>query len=259
MEKVDTDCKQGEMVIATVGDRAISVEDLFAYLRFSFNWNIVNGLVEQTLVEQALDEYEVEAEDEEIAAYADSFRAKHGLLSVKDTEQWLQSAGMTAENFYDSCEFAVRQNKLRDRLFSDETVRQRFVMSRGDYESVELYEIVVQKESKAKEIAALIQDGKSFFELAKQYSEDEATRKLCGYIGPQIRSQLRPELESRIYAAKEGDVIGPIKSVGYHHLVFIEKFHLPELTHAIQEEIRNALYATWKKERLDTASIDLLL
>ncbi|HEY9788535.1 MAG TPA: hypothetical protein V6D17_24310, partial [Candidatus Obscuribacterales bacterium] len=61
------------------------------------------------------------------------------------------------------------------------------------------------------------------------------------------------------YAASEGDVIGPIKSVGSYHLILIEKFHHAEFTAAVQEEIREKLFAAWKKERLDTTPIELCM
>ncbi len=248
---------QTEAIIATVDDRPISIDYLFQFLRLTLNWTIVDSLMERTLIEKAFAENGISVPEEELIAFVEKYRADRGLLTAAETEKWLEDNKLTADELYDLCEFELKEEQLKNSLFTDDDIRARFVLSRGDFETVELYQIVIGKESKAKEIAALIHDGKSFFELARQHSEEDATRKVCGYTGKVVRTSIRPELESRIYGASEGDIIGPIKSLGSHHIVLVEKFHHVEFTPQIQEEIRAILYRGWRQERLQMADVDL--
>lgn len=247
---------EGETLLR-VGEDYLETGDLIRYLRLTLNWPVIQGLVKRTLIEQALDDHDIEVEEESLEARVEEFRAERGLLTAAETEAWLAERSLTTDDLYDLCEFAAGEELLKMKLFDDEKVRERFVFKRSDYDRVELYMIEVKSEDKARELAALVRDGKSFFELARQHSENDETRKLCGYSGICTRSSLRPELESRIYGAERGDVLGPVKSLGSHYLILVEEFHPAELDQTTVETIRDELFSLWTRELFETGDIEL--
>lgn len=79
-----------------------------------------------------------------------------------------------------------------------------------------------QAKTKAEENLKKIQDGKSFDETAKANSEDVESKDQGGELGYVNRGQTVKEFEDAIFAAKKGDLIGPIRTQYGWHIISIE-------------------------------------
>lgn len=80
---------------------------------------------------------------------------------------------------------------------------------------------------------------KLFKTLAKQYSEDEASKNKGGEIGFVVRGQFVPEFEAQALSMKVGDISEPIRTpFGWHIIRVIDerKVYVPN-----KEEARNAI------------------
>jgi len=80
----------------------------------------------------------------------------------------------------------------------------------GDVESVQ---------QRAEEIVAEARTGADFAELARQYSEDEATREAGGDLGLIEPGQMVPEFEGAAFALLEGEVSEPVTSTFGVHVI----------------------------------------
>ena len=114
-------------------------------------------------------------------------------------------------------------------------------------------------EAKAKLTAALqsIQGGKSFAEVAMAVSEDEATKKRGGSVGwrKKATTDFGTELENKIFAAKEGEVIGPERSDRGLELVKVEGFREGDIAlDKARAELAEELYRAAKGKELAQAS-----
>ncbi len=114
-------------------------------------------------------------------------------------------------------------------------------------------------EAKAKLTAALqsIQGGKSFAEVAMAVSEDEATKKRGGSVGwrKKATTDFGTELETKIFAAKEGEVIGPERSDRGLELVKVEGFREGDIAlDKARAELAEELYRAAKGKELAQAS-----
>ena len=114
-------------------------------------------------------------------------------------------------------------------------------------------------EAKAKLTAALqsIQGGKSFAEVAMAVSEDEATKKRGGSVGwrKKATTDFGTELENKIFAAKEGEVIGPERSDRGLELVKVEGFREGDIAlDKARAELGEELYRAAKGKELAQAS-----
>lgn len=114
-------------------------------------------------------------------------------------------------------------------------------------------------EAKAKLTAALqsIQGGKSFAEVAMAVSEDEATKKRGGSVGwrKKATTDFGTELENKVFAAKEGEVIGPERSDRGLELVKVEGFREGDIAlDKARAELAEELYRAAKGKELAQAS-----
>ena len=114
-------------------------------------------------------------------------------------------------------------------------------------------------EAKAKLTAALqsIQGGKSFAEVAMAVSEDEATKKRGGSVGwrKKATTDFGTELENKVFAAKEGEVIGPERSDRGLELVKVEGFREGDIAlDKARAELGEELYRAAKGKELAQAS-----
>ena len=90
--------------------------------------------------------------------------------------------------------------------------------SRNLSQANELIELVKQK----------LDEGESFPELVKQYSEDEPTKELNGSLGETDGTMFPAEFEIALNSMKEGDLYGPIELLSSVHLIKLDKIIEPE-------------------------------
>jgi len=239
--------------------QSFTASEFFKYVRLSFNWSIVQQAVKHKILELAFRENEIGATDAEVMKGLEKFRLERKLLTSEATSNWLHHHGLSPEDLYEICQFEVNLSKLKEKLFGEEVIRKHFAFHRTQFEKVELYQIVTKKEEKAKEIAALLKDKNCFFDLAKFQSEDEATARLCGYMGLQKRNELVAEIESKIFAAKEGSMVGPIKALKRFQFFYIEKFYPPAFDEATQIAIREQLFGEWLAHKANHSNLEILV
>jgi len=71
--------------------------------------------------------------------------------------------------------------------------------------------------AQAESVLAQVKGGANFEALAKKYSEDEGSKDKGGDLDYFGRGQMVKEFEDAAFAAKPGDIVGPVKSqFGYH-------------------------------------------
>lgn len=114
-------------------------------------------------------------------------------------------------------------------------------------------------EAKVKLTAALtsIQGGKSFAEVALAVSEDEATKKRGGSLGwrKKATTDFGSELETKIFAAKEGELIGPERGERGLEIVKVEGFREGDIPiEKARQELAEELYRAAKGKELAQAS-----
>ncbi len=88
-----------------------------------------------------------------------------------------------------------------------------------------------------------------FEELAKKFSKDVQTAMRGGDMGYQKRGQLLPEIDSAVFAAKLGEVLGPFRSPhGYHIMKVFD--HIQEGYQELDDKLRQNILNRLKGERI---------
>ena len=97
-----------------------------------------------------------------------------------------------------------------------------------------------EAEIRAKGVAQIALAGGDFAALAKKHSDDPGTMDRGGDLGWFGRGGIDPEFEKAVFAAKPGDIVGPVRSQYGYHIIRVDGFR-PEQQRPfedVQEQVR---------------------
>lgn len=254
---MDTD---SNLVVARAGGREIKAADVIHYLRFSDDREVLHRCVEFYLVQMACDDAHITCTEAEVEEYAMEFRTGEGLLTEAATRKWLKQQRLSDDDFEVLMEYQLKEKKLKSLLVKENgRLDKLFIHARNGLDAVELYQIVVDEESAARELLSLLSEGAEFFGLAKSHSQDEKTRAQCGYMGILRRNDLRAEVKSVVFACQEGEIAGPVKTLGTYRIYLVERFIPAKLDDEIERELTDEYFREWLARRLTSTSSEILL
>ncbi|HKL02876.1 MAG TPA: peptidylprolyl isomerase [Cryomorphaceae bacterium] len=106
-------------------------------------------------------------------------------------------------------------------------------------------EVKESLEQRANEVYEKLQEGESFEELAKKYSDDRSSASKGGELPPFGTGRMVPEFEEAAYGIQNpGEVVGPIKSMyGWHIIKLIDRVPLKSF-----DEMKKELEAKIKRD-----------
>jgi parvulin-like peptidyl-prolyl isomerase len=181
------------------------------------------------------------------------------LFDEEATERWFASRHLTYEDWELLLEDDVLMRKLREAL-TDGKVKEYFAVHRLTFDAATLSRIVVNDEDVARELRAeIVEEGADFHALARKYSMDEWTKPASGYVGVVKRKNLEPLVESVVFGAKAGEVVGPVKTDDGWELVKVESLHPATLDDDTRETIQSYLFEEWLSNQRRKAQISVPL
>lgn len=108
---------------------------------------------------------------------------------------------------------------------------------------------MLEKRTKAEEVAKKARDGESFESLVAQYSEDPRSRSKGG-VYEFVPGQLDPDFESVAMKMSPGEISAPVKSkYGYHIIKFIEL--KPSRKEALEGKLSDDIRDRLKREKTE--------
>lgn len=117
------------------------------------------------------------------------------------------------------------------------------VINLRDKKEARARHILVATEADAKDIEKKLADGKSFEELAKQYSKDPGSAKQGGDLGYFTKDKMVKEFADAAFAMKKGQVSKPVKSQFGWHIIKLEDLRPVTIPtyNAVKEQLRAAV------------------
>jgi putative peptide maturation system protein len=245
------------VVVATLPGGNLTLHDLLYTLKLNGKLSVlVNEAVRDRLIEEAARKEGITVRDEELQKAADAFRQEMGLVRAADTHRWLGDNHLSLHDLETFLERNLVRQKLADRVTQD-LVEQHFAENRAKYDRARLAHIVVAKEGVANELLSQIQEeGLDFAAAARKYSLHEPSRRVGGSLGVVARKSLSPGVESAVFSARPGDVVGPLKTDMGYHLIKVEEVLLGQLDAKAAEAIRAELFEDWLRERVKQARVE---
>ena len=130
---------------------------------------------------------------------------------------------------------------------------------------VKLSHILCKTEKDALDVKKkLSAKGSNFAQIAKEYSEDHGSKDAGGDLGQFIEGQgLVPELETKVFAMKAGEISQPIKTeFGYHIVLVHEKkdVQIPsreELKQSLVKRINNNAIQEYAQKLIKDVGLEL--
>lgn len=118
-----------------------------------------------------------------------------------------------------------------------------------DEREVHARHILVPSEQEAKDAKKQIDSGKSFEEVAKQYSKDPGSAKQGGDLGYFTKDKMVKEFADAAFAMKKGEVSGPVKSPFGWHVIKVEDSR--KVQAPTYNEVKDQLKAKLQEKRLN--------
>lgn len=250
---------QSESIAMEVNGERVSLDDLLRLAKWNGQLQFVQAALDAALLRQAAVARGIKVSVDELQQAADDFRVTHELYSSESTEAWLKARHLTYEDWELLLEEQCLVHKLRE-LLTANRVEQFFAENSLDFEVASISRILIETEDVARELRAQIaDDGADFHALAREYSIDTATKPAGGYTGPVRRVEMDALMETAIYGANCGDVVGPVKTSRGWALIKVETFQRIALNDATRETIKSQLLEEWLDERRRQALIRIPL
>ena len=200
----------------------------------------------------------IQVSEAEIQERADQFRRVRGLHRASDTNKYLDAMRITLDEFEAFITASLYREKMLGKVCDDQAVQGYFKLNSPKFDSIEVSHIVVDSEPKAKEMVAVLRDDPdSFDEMAREHSIAE-TRERGGLIGKVLRGSLRPDLESKVFNAAAGDLLGPFASGDrtVFEIFRVNATHPARLDDDTATEVRRLLKEDWLRVRAQEHVID---
>jgi parvulin-like peptidyl-prolyl isomerase len=199
--------------LVRIDDEVITTEEFVKLLKFTGRFDeLMEDIVKDKLTIHAARKQGVSVSPDEIQERADQLRRVRGLHRAVDMNRYLDSSGLTLDDFEQLVTEMLLHEKISEQIGSDEAVEEYFSLNSPKFDSIEVSHIVLDSEGKAREIMAILEDDpESFEELAREHSISD-TGEEGGYIGKVLRGSLQTEVESKVFNASEGDLLGPFPS-----------------------------------------------
>jgi peptidyl-prolyl cis-trans isomerase C len=208
--------------------------------------DVLDYLIEQTLIEQAAEDAGFTVSEQELDAEIQRLQTETGEGAF---QQWLHSNQYTLDEFRQVLRSQLITQTMIDRVATE-------IGSAAD--QVHARHIVVASVDTAEAILSQLEQGADFATLARTYSLDESTRMNGGDLGFFPRGLLlAPEVEEAAFALAVGETSQIIQSdFGIHIVQVLERDPARQLSSEIYQRLRAAAFEEWLDQLWQTATIE---
>jgi peptidylprolyl isomerase len=243
-----------------IDDEVITTEDFVKLLKFTGRFDeLMEDVVKDKVTIHAARKQGIEVTPEEIQERADQLRRVRGLHRAVDMNRYLDATGLTLDDFEKFIIEMLLHEKMSEQIGNDEAVEEYFSLNSPKFDSIEVSHIVLDSEGKAREIMAILEDDPdSFADMAREHSLSD-TSEDGGYIGKVLRGSLKTEVESRVFNASEGDLLGPFptEDESCFEIFTVNAKRPSTLNDDTIEEVRRLLKDEWIAARAREHVIEL--
>ncbi len=250
------------IVIARIEDEAITADDFIKLLKFN---NKFDDTFEPYLIDKvaahAARKQGITVSVKEVQNRVDEIRRVLSLHRAKDTLEFLVSLGLTVDDFENYVTELVYKDKVYNAVCTEKAVTEYFNLHSPRFDGIELSQIVLDSEGKAREMMALLEDDPdSFAELAKQHSLDDETRDSGGVVGKVLRGTLENEVEAKVFNASKGEVVGPFMiSDGLIYEIFrVTDIYPAKLDESTKSEVQKLIFDEWLEVVTQELNVEIL-
>ncbi|MDA2381640.1 peptidylprolyl isomerase PrsA [Bacillus cereus] len=200
-----------KIVTSKAGD--ITKEEFYNQMKTQAGKQVLNGMVmEKVLIKN----YKVE--DKDVDKKYDEMKKQYG----DQFDTLMKQQGIKEETLKNSVRAQLAQEKAIEKTITDKELKDNYKPE------IKASHILVKDEATAKKVKEELGQGKSFEELAKQYSEDTGSKEKGGDLGYFTAGKMVKEFEDAAYKLKKDEVSEPVKSQFGYHIIKVTDIKEPE-------------------------------
>lgn len=250
--------KDDGLIAFIIDGHAVALREVLQLAIMESSFQALEDKKKMIVIEFMAADRGLECSREELQFGMDQYRKLLGFYTSAETKYWMEKNKLTISDLAIAARPRVLHAKLEAEL-TKEQVNTYFVENRLLFEAARLSRIIVKEEGTARELKFRLQEGADFALLAREFSSDEDTRFAYGYAGIVRRSDMSPAEAAAVFGAKEGDVIGVLKTANTYVLVRIEQLLKPELDAETEAKIRYFLVEQLLEEYEKSLKIEMTL
>lgn len=200
-----------KIVTSKAGD--ITKDEFYEQMKKQAGKQVLNNMVmEKVLIKN----YKVE--DKEVDKKYDEMKKQYG----DQFDTLLKQQGIKEETLKTGVRAQLAQEKAIEKTITDKELKDNYKPE------IKASHILVKDEATAKKVKEELGQGKSFEELAKQYSEDTGSKEKGGDLGFFGAGKMVKEFEDAAYKLKKDEVSEPVKSQFGYHIIKVTDIKEPE-------------------------------
>ncbi len=234
-------------VVVTVNGTPLTQEAFYQRLEEEAGESVLDQMIAEILVEQAVASYDLNVSDDVVAAELEKIKSSYE--SDEAFAEELTRFGLSVDRLTREIKLSLIVDALSKQgvEVSDEEIATYFEENKeqlGQAESVRVSHILVETEDEAKAIVAELNEGADFTELAKGKSIDTASAVQGGAIGYIERdSPITQPFKDAAFQLQAGDTSQPIETeFGWHVIKVDERLDAQEATlETSRDQIREIL------------------
>jgi len=237
-------------VVLSVDGTPVTQAQISAFAVQNYGNAALGDLVNNILIEKAMKDYHISPDKKEVDARIKNIQKQ--FKDQKTFEARLIATGSSLAALRRQIEDQVMREDLvkkADKIsVSDEEVRKYFDANKdtlGVPEAARVSDIMVASENSANDLLVALKSGADFSKVAAEVSLDNATKNQGGDMGFIPRGMLQPQIEKAVFAAKPGDVVGPLRLSNGYFILKVVSFRQskPATYKEISSRLKTALLA----------------
>ena len=257
--------------VATVNGVKITKDELFDEMAAYGGSSVLDDLIRQEVIRQAVEEAGKTASDEEVQARMEKFAEPYGSMDAFLAE--IAYYGYSEEMLREQVATQIKIEKIigADVAVTDEEIAAYFEENKDSFdkpETVRASHILVETREEAESLLKQLEAGADFAELAAEHTLDEMTKESGGDIGDFARGEMEEGFEETAFGLEIGETAIAETSYGFHVVRVTDKSAAQEATlDSAREEIVDYLTQSkladlvdgWIADREAEADIEYLM
>ena len=252
-----------ECDVARVNSQVLDIQTVVSYLDLLWgDTRLMEQMVEDLLIDEAIDQYGIEPSPEQVQRGMDELRASLGLHSAAETVRWMERHSMSKDRLEWLASRDAATTTLRERIVDDGAVTHYLERNASSLDTVQMARFRMADCAQATETVTAITEGRAdFFEVAQQRylakGDDDNRDGGRELFATATRGSLSEAQAKQLFGAEPGDIVGPVASGNGYDVV-----RILAVTRARTDEpaarlaARRALFADWLAARGETASVE---
>jgi foldase protein PrsA len=181
---------------------------------------VVSLLISYRWIQGEADKRGIKVTDAEVKK---SFEAqkKQNFPKEADYQKFLKQYGQTEADILTRVKLDLLSNKIRDQVIkgknkvTDAQIQSYYNAHKSTFSTPETRDLLIvltKKKPQAEQARKAIQGGQPWAKVAKKFSIDQASKSKGGKLPGQAKGSLEQTLNTAVFSAKAGQLVGPIKT-----------------------------------------------